>query len=34
MEGLINAMSNKRPQDTMYALADAGYVNPSTGSQK
>ena len=26
MEGSIAAMSNRRPQDTMYALADIGYV--------
>ncbi|MDE2110188.1 MAG: hypothetical protein KGJ79_03520 [Alphaproteobacteria bacterium] len=26
MEGLINAMGNKRPQDTLYALADMGHV--------
>jgi hypothetical protein len=26
MKGLINAMGNKRPQDTLYALADTGHV--------
>jgi hypothetical protein len=26
MEGSIAAMSNKRPQDTMYSMAESGYV--------
>ena len=29
MKGLIKIMSNKRPQDTMYALANRGYVEKS-----